>query len=397
MQDRREGFGLYLHVPYCVQRCGYCDFFTMALQGSRDEQFQPYLRALGLEIEQIAPAWADRKIRTIFLGGGTPSLLTPEELTHLFAVLRRYWPWEEHAEVTLEVNPETITLEKAQAFREIGVNRISMGVQSLDPKGLSILDRVHSLEKAHESYVCLREAGFTNINCDMIFGWPGQTLSGLRREIQELLRWQPEHVSCYELILEAGTPITRAVQQGHLTLPEEEERLAMYRCVREQMQEAGLCWYEVSNYAKPGLEAQHNVDNWWGFDYLGLGPGAHSFRAKPDWGSRRANPRNMPKYLAEPASAPWLPRSWQDVCVEAVLNGLRLRTGWSPERLHTLYSLDLTAMMGAAMVSLEQAGYLESSQPPWTLTERGTELLDAVVSFLQNALPKESLVFPLGA
>lgn len=386
----REGFGLYIHVPYCLQRCGYCDFFTMTLTGARDDQFAPYLEALSLELQTLAPEWAGRPIRSIFFGGGTPSLLTPSEMEQILAQVQAHWTLQDDAEVTLEINPETMDLAKARALREAGINRASMGMQTLNPEGLALLGRNHSPEGARRCYDILRDAGFASVSCDMIYGWPGQTNAGWREELAALMTWEPDHLSLYELILEPGTPMTRSVRKGELVLPPEEERLAMYRSAREVATAAGLVWYETSNYARPGCEARHNVDNWNGSDYLGLGPGAHSFRGQPGLGARRANPRNMPKYLSQPAASPWAPRSAEEVCVEAMLNGLRLRDGWNPDTVHEQYGFPLRETLAPALDALVRAGYMEPSLCLWTLTPRGAELLDAVLGHLQSHLSSAS-------
>lgn len=384
--QREGGFGLYIHVPYCLQRCSYCDFFTMPLGDNRADQFTPYLEALHKEIETLAPDWQGRPIQTLFMGGGTPSLLTPKELEAIFEKVHRYWTFTDDAEVTIEINPDTMNPTKASEYRSVGVNRASMGVQSLNPDGLRLLGRHHDVVGARRCFETLREAGFDNISCDMIYGWPSQTVEGWSAELSELLSWGPNHLSLYELILEPGTPMTRAVNKGELVLPTEEESLEMFRVTRTITHDLGLRWYEISNYAKEGCESRHNVGNWKGHDYLGVGPGAHSFRAKPGLGARRANPRNMPKYLERPEASPWKARSMEEVSVEAMMNGFRLREGWSAQWIQELYGFDLHHHILNHMDALEQGGLMISREEKFCLTEQGAEVLDAVVSHLHNTL-----------
>lgn len=378
-----ERFGLYIHVPYCIQRCSYCDFFTMPLSAAdnRESAFSQYLTALHQEILAQLPAFQDRTLSSIFLGGGTPSLLTPDELDSVLSLVRELLPFE-GIEVTLEVNPETVDVEKAKQFREVGINRVSMGVQSLDAASLNMLGRGHTAETARTCYDALRDAGMDNVNLDMIYGRPGQTVAAWEEELRALLAWEPEHLSLYELILEPGTPMTRAVRAGELVLPEEDERLAMYQLCRDLTSDMGLDWYEVANFARPGREAQHNLDNWRGAEYLGVGPGAHSFRASPGWGARRANPRNMPMYLGAPAAAPWKERTREQVIQETLMNGLRLREGLDLRGCLARYGIDLAIACEGKLDALVEAVYLEQSDSHWRLTSRGTELLDSVVAHL---------------
>jgi len=383
-------FGLYVHVPFCLKRCTYCDFFTMPLLKSRDDHFSPYLEALHKEFEEQAPRFPERKLASIFFGGGTPSLLEPEELAKILEQARSYFPWEEDIEITLEVNPETLSIEKAEGFLQAGVNRISMGVQSLDDKVLRLLNRTHNVEGARASYEIARKAGFENVSMDMIYALPGQEAATWKKELSELLSWVPEHLSLYELILEPGSPMTRAVKNGELTLPSEEESAQMYEIAREQTTHFGLDWYEISNYSKPGREARHNVDNWLGGEYLGIGPGAHSFWAKKPFGARRANPRNMPMYLENPAKAQWKERGRVEAIQEALMNGLRVRKGFSLAVANEAYGLDLMACLKDRLPPLQEADYLVVEEGHWSVTERGAELLDSVVSFLVAELDKES-------
>lgn len=374
-------FGLYIHVPYCMKRCHYCDFFTMPMMDDRETSFGTYLRALHSEFTAQAPAFSDRTLHSIFWGGGTPSLLNPDEIAAVLELIQKIFAVGD-IEITLEVNPETMDRERAKACMDAGINRFSMGIQSLRPAALELLGRNHTIDSARRCFDALREAGCSNISLDMIYGRPQQYASDWENELNELMEWQPEHVSLYELILEPGTPMTRAVNKGELTLPKEEERLRMYRLCREVTAAHGLEWYEVSNYARPGYEAQHNLDNWRGAEYLGVGPGAHSFRNRPGWGARRANPRNMPMYLERPAAAPWKERSIEDAIQETLLNGLRLREGLLLQPIIETYGHSELEKLQERIPALQEAGYIQTSPERWTLTARGVELLDSILTHL---------------
>jgi oxygen-independent coproporphyrinogen-3 oxidase len=381
-----ERFGIYVHVPYCLKQCAYCDFFTMPMTRERSEHFSPYLTALFQDMDESLPYFADRPISTIFFGGGTPSLLKPSELEQILLQLQEHCRFTEDVEITLEINPESIDRDKARDFLRAGVNRASMGVQSLYRDDLKRLGRLHAPESSVAAYNALRKAGFDNISLDFIYGRPSQTVTSWEQELREIREWQTEHLSLYELILEPGTAMTRAVNAGTLTLPSEEERLEMYRLCRSSLLEDGWEWYETSNYCRPGFEARHNLENWLGAEYLGLGPGAHSFRASPGFGARRANPRNLPKYFSQPGGAEWKERNSHEMRTEALLNGLRVRTGVDLARVTASWGVDLSVELAERTQPLQDAGYLEVTGSHWRLTERGAELSDAVLSYLLPSL-----------
>lgn len=359
----------------------------MPLGEDRQGSFSPYLRALHAEIKAMAPMFAGRVLHTIFFGGGTPSLLEVEEMAAILEALRSTVPWHDEIEVTLEVNPETWTLEKARSFRSLGINRVSIGVQSLNPRALAMLTRNHDVQGARRCLDISRDAGFSKINLDFIWGRPELEIDDWRKELESILSWSPEHLSLYELILEPGTPMTRAVQRGELSLPSEDERLEMYRLTREVLADAGMEWYEISNFCRPGHECLHNMYTWQGFDYLGVGPGAHAFLGTPGFGRRRANPRNMPKYLGAPHEAPWVPRDAEDAVLEALLSGLRIREGFSLSLLRRRYGLDLNELLGKVAQPLVDIGHLSTSSERWSLSTGGAEVLDEIVKFLAARLP----------
>jgi oxygen-independent coproporphyrinogen-3 oxidase len=267
---------LYIHVPFCAAKCHYCAFYSEA---GNAETMGAYVSALCAEIDR----WADRlRPRTIFFGGGTPSLLPAGLMAQVLGRVRDRIPLDDLQEWTIECNPSTVTTEKARLFREHGVNRISMGVQSLDDDLLDKLGRVHSVSAAESSYRKLRAAGFENVNLDLIFGLPGQTMDHWRTTLGRVMDWQPEHISAYCLILEEDTAYWSLLQQG-LICPDEELELAMYETGIDMLKAGGYRQYEVSNFAKPGRECVHNCAYWRVDDFLGLGPSACSTVGEDRW------------------------------------------------------------------------------------------------------------------
>ncbi|MCG3149035.1 MAG: Oxygen-independent coproporphyrinogen-III oxidase-like protein YqeR [Verrucomicrobiae bacterium] len=261
---------LYVHVPFCAAKCNYCAFYSEA--GSA-EQMGAYVDGALAELSRY-----ELQPRTIFFGGGTPSLLPATLMRRLLEKI----PAGDVEEWTIECNPATVSTEKAKLFREFGVNRISMGVQALDDAMLEVLGRVHSEDSAVRSYEKLRAAGFENINLDLMFGLPGQTMAHWQETLRRAIALQPEHLSTYCLILEEDTEFWRLFQSGRIK-PDAEQELAMYEAGIEMLSAAGYRQYEISNFAKPGRECAHNIAYWEGKDYLGIGPSACSTIGDRRW------------------------------------------------------------------------------------------------------------------
>ena len=305
MNDRAAGeftgspVSLYLHLPFCVRKCRYCDF----LSGPYDAAVRRrYLRALETEIQLSAETFSNERLSadTVFLGGGTPSLLDADELAHLMAVLSESFRILPGAEITMECNPGTVGREKLLAFREVGINRLSIGVQSFRDEELKLLGRIHTAEEARQCVLDARWAGFDNISLDLISALPGQNIGQWMESLREAVALAPEHISAYSLILEDGTPLKEAALEGKLPrLPDEDEDRKMYHETRSFLAEHGYHRYEISNYAKKGFESRHNSGYWTGHPYLGFGIGAASFYA----GCRWSHTRSMTSYLQALESA----------------------------------------------------------------------------------------------
>ncbi len=282
-----EGMGLYLHIPFCAKKCPYCDFNTYA---GLDDQFQATVDALCGEMARWQGALRDRTIETIFLGGGTPTVLSAAQLTQLFAAVRRTFRLSPHCEITSEANPGTVDRAKFDCLRELGVNRLSIGVQSFQPQELAFLGRIHDVDDVALAVASARRAGFTNINLDFIFGLPDQQLDAWQATLDRALALAPEHLSLYSLIVEPNTPLFHWVAEGQVAAPDEDLAASLYEAAMVRLAAAGYVQYEVSNWARataleqggrattqmPTFACAHNLIYWRNQEYLGIGPGAHS-------------------------------------------------------------------------------------------------------------------------
>ena len=286
------GFGLYLHIPFCSSKCPYCDFFSIVPQEKQEIAAYPGL--LLQELQQEAREWQG-PLTSIFFGGGTPSLLPIEGIKAILDAARAFFGFADSIEISLEANPGTVTLPYLTALRRAGVNRLSLGVQALSDADLARLGRVHSRQESLDAIAAARTAGFANLSLDLIYSRPEQDLDHLRGEIAQLLALQPQHLSCYGLTVEAGTPFAQREEAGTLVLPAEDAAAAAYLCVHEELTKGGFSHYEISNFARPGFECRHNLGYWRRRPYLGLGAGAHSLRGN-GWGERLSVPPDLDLY-----------------------------------------------------------------------------------------------------
>ena len=275
---KKDTLGIYIHIPFCVRKCAYCDFLSAPPASA--EAMREYVNALCLEILQKSNIYAgkDNKatiVDTVFFGGGTPSLLAIEDIGRILCTLRKCFIIAEDAEITVECNPDTVDLKKLKFYKEQGVNRISFGLQSASNEELKMLGRIHSYERFLESFNAAREAGFTNVNVDLISAIPGQTPEGWEQTLRKVAELGTEHISAYSLILEEGTKLFE--EQDKYTFPTEDEDARMYEATESILSEYGYKRYEISNYAKEGFESRHNNRYWTRGEYLGFGVGAASF------------------------------------------------------------------------------------------------------------------------
>ena len=315
--------GLYLHIPFCAKACHYCDFHFSTDTGYRAEMMSCIIRELELQRDLGRLPGPE----TIYLGGGTPSLLSEEEMERLFGALHRQFIIGKDAEITLEANPDDLTSEKLRLFRNLGVNRLSIGVQSFHEPTLQMMNRSHTGQQARIAIDRAREAGFNNISIDLIFAVPGRTTELLQQDLDLVLQYQPEHVSTYGLTIEERTVFGKKFSAGHFKPVSEDQNADEFELIMDSLQAAGYRQYEVSNFARPGHESVHNSSYWHGTPYLGVGPGAHSFSGS----TRFSNIANNHLYMKAIGEGK-LPRSTETLGREEMINeylmtSLRLDTG----------------------------------------------------------------------
>ena len=272
--------GIYVHVPFCLTRCGYCDFNAYAgLDGLKPR----YLRALVAEAGLAAPAWDGRSFESVFLGGGTPTTMSASDLGALLDEVRSSFDLATDAEITIEANPDTVEEASLTALLDAGYTRLSMGAQSFDSAVLRALERVHAPESVRRAWVAVRAAGYANVNLDLIYGAHGETIESWERTLAETIDLAPEHVSAYALTIEPATALGRAVARGDMPAPDPDLQADMFLLACSMLGDAGYGHYEISNWAKPGCECRHNLGYWRRRPYLGLGAGAHSYRDDRRW------------------------------------------------------------------------------------------------------------------
>ncbi len=369
--------GLYIHVPFCARKCAYCDFYSVPLAGGPAGD---YLQALDRECALLPPGFAPE---TMFLGGGTPTVLSANDLARLFDLLARRVDLSRVTEWTCEANPGTLDAEKIRALRRAGVNRLSLGVQSFDDRILEFLGRIHTARQAAESFRLLRAEGFENLSLDLIFAVPGAPDGALERDLAQALELGPEHLSVYGLTFEGGTPLARRRDAGEVREVDEEEQLRQYRLVRQSLTSAGFRHYEISNYARPGRECRHNLLYWGPGEYLGLGPAAHSHWAGRRWG----NVRNLEAWAAalEQGRAP---REFEEALEpeararETLVFSLRRLDGVERAGFQAETGFDYHALRGEEIAWLVRLGMLEETDDRLRLTEKGLIVSDAVFAEL---------------
>ena len=278
--------GIYIHIPFCKKKCDYCDFISFS---NKDKKIEEYINAIIKEIEQQK---IKSKITTIYIGGGTPSYIDSKLIKEIIAEIKKK-NVDSNAEITIEVNPGTITKNKLEDYKEVGINRLSIGLQVTQNELLKQIGRIHDFEQFLETYKMARKLGFNNINIDLMLGLPNQRIKDLRESLEKIIELNPEHVSVYSLIVEEGTPISNKIKLGELTLPEEDLERNMYWYVKNTLELNGYRHYEISNFAKPGYESRHNMNCWNQKEYIGIGIAAHSYRDI----TRYSNTEDLSEYI----------------------------------------------------------------------------------------------------
>ena len=372
---------LYIHIPFCVKKCSYCDFLSAP---ATEQTKEAYMAALFAEIGGRAKDYKDRIVTSVFIGGGTPSLLSGDSIRQLMEHIREGFRLASDAEITMEVNPGTVTTEKLTAFYAAGINRLSIGMQSAQEQELKILGRIHDFDGFCQVYREAVEAGFTNINVDVMSGLPGQTLASYKDTLEKVLRLEPmpQHISAYSLIVEEGTPFAAMADRGELPLPEEDTERAMYEETIEVLAGYGFHRYEISNYALDGYECRHNVGYWIRRDYLGFGLGAASLIGNV----RFQNGRDLNAYLAHPLACREEEQSLtkQEQMEETMFLGLRLIRGVSYPEFARCYGQTLEEVYGEVIARNVADGLLtvreDETGRRLMLTGRGLDVSNYVMA-----------------
>ncbi len=368
------GTSLYVHVPFCVVKCGYCDFNSYVVEDTAVHD--AFLDALAAELRR---EWHHGAPVSVFVGGGTPSLLDPERFERLFALLDAHVPLRTCAEVTMEANPESLTAAKAAIARSFGVGRFSIGVQTFHAHHLRFLDRAHSAERAEHAFAALRAAGATNVSIDLMFGVPGETLAEWQADLERALALRPDHLSCYNLTFEPGTRLHHELQQGRAAPNDEEVDRAMFVHTRERLAAAGFDAYEISNFAGPGGPCRHNDHYWLQGDYVGIGPGASSHRGGVRW----TNLKPVDAW-ARAALAGWPTAGSAETlhpgqrAGEAIWLGLRRRDGVDLAAVGARVGIDVAQRFRPLVERHAAAGLVDVDGPRVRLTPAGLLLADRV-------------------
>ena len=365
----KKDLGLYIHIPFCIKKCAYCDFLSWS--GDKDQK-EEYVRDLEQEIRSYKTFAADYQVSTVYFGGGTPSILETGQIERIMGALRQTFRIEKKAEITLEMNPGTAQKEKLKVYRQLGINRLSIGIQSVKNENLKLLGRIHTYEDFLESYHMAREAGFDNISGDLISSLPGQTLEEWKEELEILIRTPLEHLSVYQLIIEEGTEFYERYGEHEELLPDDETSREIYLWTGEYLENQGFRQYEISNYARAGKESRHNLRYWERKDYLGLGLGAASMIRNMrmsntrDWEKYRTGCRD-PRKIREEVEFLEEPRQIE----EFMFLGLRKTRGVSRKEFRRTFGKDLDLIYEKTLKKYLENGMLQESGDRIFLSEEG--------------------------
>lgn len=362
---------IYVHIPFCVKKCAYCDFFS--LPGTEKEIQEKYFRDLKEEISESA--FSGSRVTSVFFGGGTPSFTDPAYITEVMDLLKKRFRITEDAEITLEANPGTLTDENLKVYRKAGFNRLSLGLQSADDEYLKRLGRIHTYSDFEESFYKARKAGFSNISADLISGIPGETKEGFINSLNKVLDLNPEHISVYSLIIEENTPFYELYgPDGKITedLPSEEEDRKQVELTRKILKDRGYLHYEISNYARCGFESRHNTGYWTQEEYIGFGAAAASFYYTENGAVRRKNAESL-HYRKLPFEEEEILKK-EDLMAEFMILGLRRMEGVRDELFRERYGVSFFEVFGETLNKYVSYGVLKMEEDSVFLTERGEDV-----------------------
>ncbi len=373
---------LYVHLPFCIQKCFYCDFNSY---GDCSELIPEYCRALLIEIERFLPQ--PFTIPTIYFGGGTPSVVPSDRLASLLLFLTRHFTVAREAEITIEINPGTVTPNDLLTLRAAGFNRLSIGLQAVQNRLLTRIGRIHTWEAFIEVYHQARMTGFTNINVDLISGLPGQSLGDWQSSLTEVTALQPEHISAYSLQVEPGTPIAAMIETGKQQLPDEDEVVAMLQMTLDFLRRNGYEHYEISNYARKGFRSRHNLGYWLGRDYLGFGAGASSTYQHQRW----VNREQPHEYIQNLQAGSAIIADFETInptqqITETLMLGLRMRDGIDLTKFATETGCDLQSQASTELQRLGQANLVTVVDNRLRLTDQGVFVSNLVIAEILKTL-----------
>jgi putative oxygen-independent coproporphyrinogen III oxidase len=367
--NSRPPEAVYIHIPFCTNKCFYCDFNSYVL---KDQPVMDYLHALDQEMEQTVAITPPGVIRTIFVGGGTPTVLKPDEMAYFLASVRRHFPnWADDIEFSMEANPGTTDIDKLTVMKEGGVNRVSFGVQAFQNELLTGIGRIHNVDDVYRSLENARAVGLNNLSVDLMFGLPNQTVDMLAESVRKALELDLPHYSIYSLKVEENTLFHTLFNKNKLPLPNEEDELQMYLLLMSKMEEAGYGQYEISNFAKPGMESRHNITYWRNHDYYGLGAGAHGYVGR----NRHINIKGVNPYVE--AASKGLPRldsypvTPQEAMEDFMMVGLRMREGVSDASFRAQFGQSMEDIFAGSLHKMLNAGLLERVGDGYRLSKQG--------------------------
>lgn len=368
---------IYVHIPFCVKKCDYCDFLSGPATEERQEE---YVRALLDEIQGQYSEPKDRVV-SVFFGGGTPSVIHAEWICAIIDKLREKYEFSPDAEISMEANPGTLTREKLALYKEHGINRISLGLQSALDEELKMLGRIHNFEEFQNSFQMVREAGFINVNVDLMSAIPKQTYENWVYNLRTVAEMNPEHISAYSLIIEEGTPFYERFCEESLELPDEEQEYQMYEDTAEILKEYGYEQYEISNYAKPGMACRHNIGYWTRTNYLGFGLGAASLYDNV----RYHNTEDMEEYLKNSQEPEQIRRDVQyltesECQEEFMFLGLRMTKGVSGQKFEETFGKPFPEKYRMILEKYEKAGFLESENGWWCFSRKGIHVSNQILA-----------------
>ncbi len=389
--------GIYLHIPFCEKKCAYCDFLSAAVDKKTQKQ---YMEALLREIKSYKSRVDEYEIGTIFIGGGTPSIVDPTYIREIINMIKEIFHLKNNVEITIEANPGTIDIEKLETYKAAGINRLSIGLQSTSDRELKSLGRIHSYKEFKDNYILAREIGFNNINIDLISSLPGQSLKSWDETLRTVCQLEPEHISAYSLIIEEGTPFYDLYSDGKAIsndLPDEDTDRLIYKHTERVLKEYGYNKYEISNYAKPGYECKHNISYWIGTDYLAFGIGAASLIKN----TRFNNESNLEKYISlcdkniednlEGTNSDIMADSMgirrdiskpskKEQMEEFMFLGLRLKKGISKKEFEKRFNIKIDNVYGDILEKLFKDKLLINNKNRVYLTDYGTDISNYVLA-----------------